>query len=281
MLKARERIPSNARAVVINEPLTDFTDNNEQSEFQMLESYLARNGAVMTFLNQAADYDDLENFYGWLKTWGGIQVNTSSTPATTNNGTNTLINGTIPSSAATEAYFSDMLSLNINPKFDKAITLTIDPSFIENIKPETGYNVERFSTALVNTPSNVIFNGKAGNHTLMAITKSASLYTNTESGGHYDEDAFDAYLLVCSSGFTSQLTSANGGVANSKIMRSLINSTTAVQIYSTNIEFKVFNDYALDITPRQATTFLIFSVLVIPVIVGAVGFVVIFRRKRR
>ena len=279
MLKARERIPSNARAVIINEPLTDFVDiDDSQSEFRMLEAYLATDGAVMTFLNKDAN---LPEFYGWLKTWGGITVNTSNAPATSNNGTNTLISGVIPTSDATSAYFSDMLSLDIDPKFDKAITLSIDPNFVDGIKIDTGDNIERFSTALINTPSNVTFNGKTQIHTLMAITKSTSLLTNVEGGGYNDEDTFDSYLLVCSSGFTSQLTTASGAIANSKIMRSLIAATTPVQIYSTNIEFKIFNDYALDISVGQASTFLILSVLVMPLIIGAVGFVIIFRRKRR
>ena len=278
MLKVRDRIPTNARAIIINEPLTDFIDvDDTHSEFRMLEAYLATDGAVMTFLNKDAN---LTEFYGWLKTWGGITVNTSNAPATTNNGTNTLISGSIPSSDATSAYFSDLLSLDIDPKFDKAITLSIDPNFIDGIKIETGDNIDRISAALVNTPSNVTFNGKTQQHTLMAITKSSSLLTNSD-GIHEDEDEFSSYLIVCSSGFTSQLTTASGAIANSKIMRSLISATTPVQIYSTNIEFKIFNDYALDITVGQASTFLILSVLVMPLIIGAAGFVIIFRRKRR
>jgi hypothetical protein len=71
------------------------------------------------------------------------------------------------------------------------------------------------------------------------------------------------------------------GNTNSKILRSLITATTGVQTYSTNINFKVFNNYALDIPKNTATVFMVLSLVLLPLITGVVGFVVIFRRKRR
>ena len=273
MLKVRDKLPQNARGVIINAPRADFV----AKEIELLESYLSGYGSVMTFLAEDQKLV-LPEFFEWLYVWGGIKVNHSQGFAT--QGISTKIEGYIPSNEATGAYFSD-ISTSIKPTFENAITLSLDPNKVAGESfIESGYNIDRTAISLVETPSNVFFNGKAGNHTLLAITKSDSMLANTENETVGD-DLFTSYLVVSASGYTSQLTSVESGNTNSKILRSLITATTGVQTYSTNINFKVFNDYALDISRGTATTFMVLSLVLLPLTVAVLGFVVIFRRKRR
>lgn len=270
MLKLRTRLPDNARAIVINEPVNDF----EEEELVLLESYLSSYGAVLTFLHSEAK---LENFYEWLKVWGGIGVNCGKGVATTSLG-ETSFKGYIPENGATSTYFSDLLSLQLNPSFDKSITLELDPRFLEgNI--DTGYNVQRTTTELVRTPSNIFFNGAPGNHTLMAITKSESYLANPDET--IGEDEFTSYLMVCTSGFAPLLKDETSANTNTNLLRALIRPLTGVQIYSSSIDMKVFNSYALDISGKQAIAFFIVSLVALPLICCAVGAFVIIRRKRR
>ena len=270
MLKERTRLPSNARAVVINEPVIDF----EEKELVLLESYLSSYGAVLTFLNHEAK---LDTFYEWLKVWGGIGVNYGKGVSTTSLG-ETSFKGYIPENDATKTYFSDLLSLQLSPFFKDAVTLELDPRFLEgNI--DTGFNVRRTTTELVRTPSNIFFDGKAANHTLMAITKSESYLANPDET--IGEDEFTSYLFVSTSGFASLLKDETSANTNTSLMRSLIRPMTGVQIYSSSIDMKVFNSYALDISGSQAVTFFLISMLALPLICTGVGAFVIIRRKRR
>lgn len=273
MLKVRDKLPQNARGVIINAPRADFVSK----EIELLESYLSGYGSVMTFLDDDQELV-LPEFFEWLYVWGGIKVNHSQGFAT--QGISTKVDGYIPSNDATKAYFASISSV-IKPTFENAIALSLDPNKVAGESfIESGYNIERTAISLVETPSNVFFNGKAGNHTLMAITRSDSMLANTENETVGD-DLFTSYLVVATSGFTSHLTSVESGNTNSKILRSLITATTGVQTYSTNINFKVFNNYALDIPKNTATVFMVLSLVLLPLITSVVGFVVIFRRKRR
>ncbi len=270
MLRARTRLPDNARAIVINEPVNDFVEE----ELVLLESYLSSYGAVLTFLNHEAK---LDTFYEWLKVWGGIGVNYGKGVATTTLN-ETKFNGYIPENDATKTYFSELLSLQLSPSFKNAITLELDPRFLEgNI--DTGFNVQRTTTELVRTPSNIFFNGKAANHTLMAITKSESYLANPDET--IGEDEFTSYLFVSTSGFANLLKEETSANTNTSLMRALIRPLTGVQIYSSSIDMKVFNSYALDITGKQATAFFVVSLVLLPVICAGVGAFIIIRRKRR
>ena len=96
------------------------------------------------------------------------------------------------------------------------------------------------------------------------------------------QDDFTSCLLVCTSGsFVDNDHIVDTRNSNEKIVTALIAATTDAQIYSTNVEFKTFNDYSLTITGSQKITVLVLSMTVIPLISLIAGFVVIYRRKRR
>ncbi len=275
MLRVRDKMPDNARALVINEPKGDFV----AKEIELIESYLSGYGSVMTFLHDDPNLN-LKELYEWLYVWGGIEVNHSKGLATVGAGSKE-ISSYIPVNDATNAYLYDVISSGLKPQLVNAITLSLDPNKVDGDSfIESGYNVQRTTTSLLETPSNVFFNGKSGNHTLMAITRSDSMLANPDNPSMGD-DKFTSYLMVASSGFATQLSNEGSANTNTKIIRSLITATTGVQTYSTSIEFKMFNDYALDISASQALTFMILSVTVLPILVLVVGFVIIFRRKRR
>ncbi len=279
-LKVRDKVPTNAHSVIINEPKIDFSEN----EIILLRNYLSKDGSVMAFLDNETDVN-LPNLYGWFSVWG-INVSHSHGYVSINQG-NREIKSELSSSDAVGEFFKEIQSQGLKPVFENAVPLSINQTF-DKSNPnyiETGYNCSRVATSLAHAPRNAFYNGASvdkseSNRSLLAITKSESWLAN-EDHPTQGESIFNSYLVVASGGFSDQLLSELNINTNSRMLRSLLPTLTSIEIHAIDIEFKVFNNYALDITPTQATTFMILSVVVLPLIACGVGFVVIFRRKRR
>ncbi len=269
-LEKRAKMPTDARAVVIYEPKKDFED----SEIRLIESYLSKQGAVMTFLEPSVSYAEMSNFYGFLKMWGGINVNTSKVTDAFNS-VNGGFEAVVPSNDATKAYFPTLSNSYSKPVFNNSIYLTID----ENKLPEnanTGDHTFTQTESLIKT-SNV---ASQKNATLMCVTNTVNTVTN-QGGGIQGTVDFSSYLVVCASGDFADDSHIISAPTNTKILRSLVRSTTTKQIYPTDVEFKVFNNYDLDITTSESVAVLFVTMTLIPAIALITGFIVIFRRKRR
>ena len=276
MLKVRDSIPKDARSIIINEAISDFTE----PEIHLLNKYLSKNGSVMAFLSNEID-DNLPNLYGWFNAWGGISVGADKGYVTINQG-ETKFDSAYSSTEAADSFLSSIKAKNLQPAFNNALPLYIN----QNYDPEsdsyipTGYNCERKTTSLLTTQKTAFYNGTMSAYSVMAITHSSTYYQNPNHETQ-DESLFNSYLVVASGGFSDGLLTETNINTNSKVLRALFPTVTQVNIYATDIDFKVFNNYALDISGAQQITFLIISIVVLPLIAGAVGFVVIFRRKRR
>ena len=277
-LKDLEKIPDDARAIVIYEPQTDFTDK----EIILLENYQKAKGNVMAFLDPDLDKAEMANFYEWLETWGGITINTEGEEYVTDtlNGygqDKTKIEVDVPKNNATDAFLPGLSTSADTFIIDKAVTITIKATRFE------GDNTQTETLPIITTSQNAVFNGKKqpNGHVVMSLSKRGVLLENPDAT-NIAQDEFSSCLLVCTSGsFVDDSHIIDTQNSNQKVMRALIAATSRAQIFSSNVEFKVFNSYALTITTGEATTIFILSMTLLPLAAIIIGFVVIYRRKRR
>ena len=232
MLKVRESIPKNARSIIINEALSDFTE----TEIHLLNKYLAKNGSVMAFLSNEID-DNLPNLYGWFNAWGGISVGTDKGYLTVNQG-DTKFDSAYSSTVAASSFLSSIKSKNLQPAFNNALPLYINQNY--NAESDsyipTGYNCARKATSLLSTQKTAFYNGTMSEYSVMAIAHSSTYYQNPNHETE-DESEFNSYLVVASGGFSDGLLSEDTINVNSKCLRELISQVAYVKVYNLDIDY--------------------------------------------
>lgn len=277
-MKLREKIPDNTRALVIFEPTTDFT----KEEIILIEDYLGLKGTVMVFLDSDVDKENMPNLYEFLEVFGGITINTNGNGYITDgvygtNNSSTQFKVNVPQNAATNAFFPEFSSSSDSFVVTNTVSLTVNEVLGE------GDNTTLDVMPLLQTSQYASFNGETlrDGHTLMTISKHGVLVENPNATTIAQQD-FSSCLLVSANGsFVNDSHLVSTTNSNAKFIRTLIAATTSDQIYATDVEFKVFNNYDLSITNNQQIIVLVLSMTVLPIIIGVVGFVVIYRRKRR
>ena len=269
-LQKREKMPSDARAIVIYEAKKDF----DEGEIRLLESYLSKKGTVLTFLDSSKSYEEMKNLYGFFKVWGGININTTKVSDSFNS-VNGGFEAVVPSNQATKSYFPTLSSSYSKPVFSNSVYITIDENKLPENASSGDYSFTQ-SESLIKA-SNV---ASHRNVTLMSITNTVNTVAN-QGGGNWGNVDFSSYLMVCASGDFADDSHILSSPANTQILRSLVRSTTSSQIYPTDVNFKVFNDYSLNITYTESFVIFFACLTVLPVLSLATGLVIIIRRKRR
>lgn len=257
-------IPSNARMIIINNPKSDFAEE----EITKLQKYLNGIGTVMCFTDATAT--NLSHLYGFAETFGGVTVNAGKLVSDPNNrpagGDLGSFIANVSSNKATSTYFQGKLQ-NSGAYFKNAAYITID----ERYSSDDGYNAGavRITKPLLETSSTATVDGQRGVYSLMTITSS------TRNEGV-------SYLIMCPCAeFSDDATYAHTNENNNfDMIKSLAKSTTSLQI-AVDVPSKAFINYNLDIRSKQANTLTVVFSLLIPAICAAAGAVVIIRRKRR
>ena len=98
--------------------------------------------------------------------------------------------------------------------------------------------------------------------------------------GGLPHDEFSYLLFVPSSGFASDEALSQLSYPNKDVILSITHVITSAQT-PVNISYKVFENYDLDITEKQAKTTTACLIIIPSLIVILSGAVVIFRRKHR
>lgn len=269
-LKKREKMPSDMRALVIYEPKKDYED----SEIRLLESYLSKKGAVMTFLDAGTPVGEMKNLYGFFKMWGGVTVNSSKVNDSFN-GVTGGFEAVVPENTATDSYFPALQNSSKKPVFNNSLYLSINESKLPGNSQTGDYSFTQ-SESLVKT-TNV---ASERNATLISITNTTNTVTN-QGGGDWGNVDFNSYLMICASGDFADDSHILRSSANTQILRSLIRSTTTAQTYPTDVEFKVFNNYDLNITSTEKVVAFAICIAVLPVLALVTGAVIIIRRRHR
>ena len=206
--------------------------------------------------------------------WGGVTVNSSKV----NDSFNGVTGGfetVVPENTATDSYFPALQNSSKKPVFNNSLYLSINESKLPGNSQTGDYSFTQ-SESLVKT-TNV---ASERNATLISITNTTNTVTN-QGGGDWGNVDFNSYLMICSSGDFADDSHILRSSANTQILRSLIRSTTTAQTYPTDVEFKVFNNYDLNITSTEKVVAFAICIAVLPVLALVTGAVIIIRRRHR
>ncbi len=265
-----QEIPSDARMIVINDPEFDLS----AAEIEKLDKYMGDKGSVMVFTNPD-NTGKLKGLTTFVETRCGVTTNQNG--KITDNKSNVIndplsFRAEISGNEAASTYLSYLTNATAaKPFFTNATSVSINESF----KSENGsYEGDGyvFTLPLYQTANSGEYAGVSGNHAVMTVTSILKIK---------DEANAYSYFVYCpSSGFASSEVLQNQAYPNQDIILSLVHAMTSAQT-SVNMDYKLFINYDLDITERQAKTATVILSMVLPLCIVAAGSVLLFRRKRR
>ena len=282
-LVPRPSIPEDARAIIINEPTLDYTDN----EISLLRKYLDGQGTIMCFSNpQKLEIGKtLENLYGFLEEWGGIKMNNSTVTdkATVENGKPNTFKGVVTQNQLTQSYLPKFaFGSDIRPQFNNSAHITIDNRYIPT--KDGGYNTgdgERGTLPLIVTNNTATVKGVKGVYNLVTVTYSQTYKNNDQDQSNTTNDQYTSYLITCASpDFISNGYVGSDSYPNDEIIYSLIRQTTSAQVPA-YIDTKPIANYDLDISQSEQLASLFVLATIPALAVMAVMIVVLIRRKLR
>ncbi|MBO5262097.1 MAG: Gldg family protein [Clostridia bacterium] len=272
----KRTIPSDARAVIINNPKSDYIG----AETGELMRYIKeQHGTVMCFVDPVGEEvakHPLPELQVFLESQMGIVLNDTAfvTDSTTHTQGNAYdFKGTVASNAAGSAYLSALQNFGaVQPTLNKSGIFEIDGKFTGEEGVSDRY-LDRKTLSILQTSKNAEFGDKDGVFNVMSVTA----FTDTENNQNVN-----SYFVFCpSASFVSDEYLADEGLhANRKVLLALIHSTTSAQV-PVDLDFKPFADYRISISSSQATTVFVCLVTILPVLVIGAGMFIIIRRKHR
>jgi len=269
------KIPENASMVIINEPQHDFS----YSEAESVGIYLDNKGSVMFFSNP--DYDsNFKNLYGLLESKAGITVTDGKVtdPDTNPLGKDFTFTAGTADSAAANVYLSYLKDpSSASAMFDNSAAINIDSKFMSS---EGHYVMSNYAYTLplYQTSGSALLDGEDGVYNVVSVTSLVRRYDGSDGVDPHDEYSY--LLFAPSSGFSSDEALTSNNYANRDVILSITHVITAAQT-PVNIDYKVFENYDLIITEKQAKTTTACLVIIPAALIVLVGAVVIFRRKHR
>ena len=266
-------IPDDARAIIINNPTSDYSAN----ELDKLSDYLInKRGTIMCFTDPVKENaTKLQNLQKFIKNETGVTVKDSSYVTDSDSASLGQINdfkGVVANNNAGKTYLRALSQFGSKqPTFKNSGVLEIDPKYIKD-EAYSDVLADRVTLPLIETDGDAVFEDEEGAYTVMSVTALTTMYKNEQ---------VQAYFVVCPSAeFANDTYLSNTMYANSDIMLGLIHSTTAANV-PVDLDFKEFANYQLDISTSQATTVFVCLVTILPAIAVVTGIVIIVRRKRR
>lgn len=264
-----EDISSDARVVIINNPIYDFT----AAEVNKL-AYFAGNeqGNVMVFLDPEHQ-NNLTELKLWLEEWG-VSIANGQVKDTSNcldtDGLNIVAYYPEDESFGPSLH-STLRELSSAPKtvIDNPIAITTvweEGTSLDYRTPDSV--LDSYSTSMLCSTDGDV----RGAYSLMMLVKQTK-YDNVT------QDSKNNYLLVTSAGYAEDKYINSNAYGNRDIIFSLVKQMGKT-IVPMDIDFKVFASEELDITTAEAYTWTILMSAVIPVGFLAVGTVVYFKRKK-
>ena len=266
-------IPDNARAIIINNPTSDYSAN----ELDKLSNYLInKQGTIMCFTDPVKENTaKLKNLHDFIKNETGVTVKDAEYVVDSDSSTQGEIydfKGVVANNNAAKAYLGVLSNFGAKqPMLKNSGVLEIDPKYIRD-EAFSDVLADRVTLPLIQTDSDAVYNGEAKAHTVVSVTALTTMYKNEEVQSYF--------VVAPSSEFVSDKYLANTMYANNDVLLGLIHSTTAANV-PVDLDFKEFANYQLDISTSQATTVFVCLVTIMPLIAVGVGIVVIVRRKRR
>ncbi|MBQ8163860.1 MAG: Gldg family protein [Clostridia bacterium] len=279
---SKEPLPSQSKEtpsiIVINAPTKDFS----AYEIDYLTQYLMDDepGTVFCFLSGESDMTQMTRLSSFIETSTGSSVQTDSNFIQDDDFTGNDIFGVaglVPTNNATTVYlpgYSDQTSSKVGATKSGIIVPLVDKYWDED-----GYyygSHRSFTMPLVTTSKNATFKGEDGVYNIMTMTATNSYNQETAT------DVTSYFLLSMSSEMVTTEFLQDNYYINDDLIYSLIRTTGGSQMGAPEgIEYKMFIDYDLEISAKDARLSTICLAVIIPVVLIGVGVVIIVKRKRR
>lgn len=269
------KIPDNASLIIINQPQNDFS----AQEVESIGFYLRNKGSVMFFSDPTMD-ENLKNLYGFLEANAGITVSDGLVTDPSTSLTNqefTFTAGTADNNAA-GAYLSYLKDpSSAKSFFEYTAAINIDSKFMSD---EGHYMMSTyaFTLPLYQTGGSALLDGEDGEYNVVSVTSFARRYDG--ANGELPHDDFSYLLFAPSAGFASDEALNSNNYSNRDAILSVAHVITSAQTPA-NIDYKIFQNYDLVISEKQAKTTTACLVIIPTAIIVLIGAVVIFRRKHR
>ncbi len=292
---SRENIDPDARLIVINNPMYDFSAKNDSegtaSELEAIDKFLSTEyGSLMVFVNPEK-IAGLKNLREYLGEWGiilGDTVVQDKMNSITSNGYSVVAEYN-RDEVLGASLVSDIASTDSPPKtiFEYAAPILISDLYSTVLDPETqtpvgsysyyGNNASRdispvfrsSADALLTKDGNVT--DSRGGYNLMVVTKESRLIDNQE---------YSSYVLcTATADFASEKYINSNVYANRDILYSAF-KLMGRDFIPADIDFKVLEKYDIeDMTTAQANRWTAALIFTLPVIILAAGAVICIRRR--
>ena len=272
---SKEEIPDNARILIINNPIYDFTGAyDEVNEIKKVDSFLDNTGSLMVF-SEPGRCSALTNLNEFLTEWG-IEF----TPAQIKDYDNSIssdglsIVADYPTEGSGSGFSDDLRELENPPK-----------TIVQNASPINilwgQHNSINVSPVLLSKDSARAYSISdnsvvlSGSMNLMTLSVKETVSENNEKSYKY--------VLACGTpNFTNEKYLNGNTYANSDIIFQVMRAfgkDYGKDVVPIDLDFKVFDDRSLDITLSEANTVTVLLSVLMPVIVLGIGVAVWARRR--
>ncbi len=274
---SREDLDPRARVLIINDPQYDFIGVDEaeagtKSEIEKIDLFLDDVASVIVF--SSPEYADrLTNLNEFLLEWG-ISFRAGTYLRDTENSLS--VDGLSIVASYTEdtlgsSIYGDWSALSTTPKTVLRNCMPID--LVYESKAYT-YAKRTVSPILVSADTAELHDNndviETGSYNLMTITRESRLV---------DEEYQYSYVVAAGSSSFAGNSYLSASFANKDILYASLRELGKT-VVPAELDFKVFASDELAITTAAAARYTVLFAAVIPALVGIVGFVVYYRRKR-
>ncbi len=276
---SKEDIDPAARVIIINDPKYDFGGYTQESvgdsEIEKIDKFLDGLGSLFVFVDPK-EVGDLANLSEFLYEWGiefepGVSVIDEENAVTV--GGNAIV-GQYNNSEdeLASSIYKQVTAMSNWPK-----VIFRDACPIKKVYTEKNFGVDQrlvsdvFMTA---DTARKVYDGnvseESGVYSLMTITQETRIR---------DNEYYTSYVLASGcTDFTASQYLLSNVYANSDVLYACMRAFGKERVPA-DIQFKVFNDYKLDITTEEANSWTRAFITVMPLITVAASVVVTVRRK--
>ena len=293
----KEQIESDARLVVINNPVYDFSPENPddgiQSELEQIDKFLASEyGSLMVFIDPLKK-NGLDNLLDYLSEWGiviGDTIVQDKLNSITSNGysivaeynyENVLGASLVSDIANTDSppktifeyaapiYYSDLYTPVMNTEETTPVPVGSYSSYLNNAQREISAVMRSGADAYAMKDGQVA--DAKGSYNLMVVSAERRMINNQE---------YSSYVLCAATAdFANEKYINTNAYANKDILYSAF-KLMGRDFIPADIEFKVLESYEIEnMTTAQANAWTVALITVLPALILITGAVVVIRRR--
>jgi len=270
-------IDERTKILIVNDPLTDFTDTEIEKLMDYTDTY---NSLIVLVDDSTPELPNLSDYLG--EEWGlgykayhqiTSNVNFNNDPLALS--AQYVYNAENAQNSASATILGGLVTKGIKTVMPHSVEL-----FSQTISTRDDYIVETLLTSDKDAKSTYTKGGepKTGTFPIMLLSADAEYVDLDDENSTNQVMKYQYVLLAGSTAFaeTGSLDSAQFG--NGALMLSAIR-TMGVERYSLDIDYKTINDVALSIETQTATRIAIIICAVLPSIIVIAGLVVFVRRR--